>query len=164
MPIKPAEVLRGSYIKVSRDAVFAFLYPWDKSRSFSFADFVLCIWKCCWSRSKPEEVRGVLFCARVFWSLGLLIQQNQPVLASFFSCKDPLGINLAIPAPEKGSSLLITWLYSALKLTWKLPVCALTKGTGLCLFNNTVVSCWTTVISMYLLILIYNAISFLNCH
>lgn len=43
MPIKPCEELSGSYVKVSRDTVFAFLYPWDKSRSLSFADFVLCI-------------------------------------------------------------------------------------------------------------------------
>lgn len=104
MPIKPCEELGGSCVKVSRDTVFAFLYPWDKSRSLSFADFVLCIWKCCWSRSKPEEARGVLFCVRVFWGLGLLIQQNKAALASFFSCTDPLGISLAIPAPEKGSS------------------------------------------------------------
>lgn len=53
---------------------------------------------------KPREVRGVLFCERVFWGLRLLIQWNKVVLAPFFSCKDPLGISLAIPAPEKGSS------------------------------------------------------------
>lgn len=104
MPIKPCEELRWSYVKLSRDTMFAFLYPWDKSRSHFFADFLLCIRKCCWSRSKPEEARGVLFCARVFWGLGLLIQQNKAALTSFFSCNDPLGISLAIPAQEKGSS------------------------------------------------------------
>lgn len=104
VPIKPCEELRWIYVKVSGDTMFAFLYPWDTTRSLSFADFVLCIWKCCWSRSKPKKVRGILFCVRVFWGLRLLIQRNKAALASFFSCKDPLGISLAIPAPEKGSS------------------------------------------------------------
>lgn len=106
MPIKASEELRRIYAKLSRDTVFAFLYPVDKSRSLSFADFVLCIWKCCWSRSKPEEARWVLFCVRVFWGLRLLAQQNEAALPAFFSCKDPLGISLAIPVLEKGSSFV----------------------------------------------------------
>lgn len=57
---------------------------------------MLYIWKHCWNRSNNTVTQGVLFSARVFGGLGLLIQQNKALLASLFSSQTPLGIRFTV--------------------------------------------------------------------
>lgn len=86
MPIKACEELRQIYAKLSRDTVFAFLYPVDKSRSLSFADFVLCIWKCFGADQNLRKRDGYCFVWGCFEASGCLhSKMKQRCLLSFLA-------------------------------------------------------------------------------